>query len=101
MSTLTTTTTTVVVVDGGMVLGVSLAIVALLVVASVVGWQCYVGNVKLAKPDCSWMQEALDGLRGKSKKVGIEPAGELVQVDSQPQAMEVKQNRQDAQAPDV
>ena len=41
------TTTTVVGADGGMIVGVTLASVALLVVISMCGWQCYVGNVKV------------------------------------------------------
>ena len=33
--------------DGGMVLGVSLASIALIVVVGAISWQCYLGNVKV------------------------------------------------------
>lgn len=46
MSTITSTTTTVLPVDSGMIIGVTLASLALIVVVGAIGWQCYVGNVK-------------------------------------------------------
>jgi len=69
--------------DGGMVLGVSLASIALIVVVGAISWQCYLGNVKVQKPEtpekilkgvshnCQRLKEKMDSFR--TPKVGIEP----------------------------
>ena len=91
--------------DGGMIVGVTLAAVALIVVVSVIGWQCYVGNVKVQKPEmpekimkqvsenCQRMKEKMRG----SAKVGIEPSEPKAAWDTKPEAGTSGRTRQDAE----
>ena len=80
--------------DGGMVVGVTLAAVALIVVVSVIGWQCYVGNVKVEKPEMpqkimKQVSENCQKMKDKMRKskVGIEPSTEPKEAwESKPQA---------------
>ena len=80
--------------DGGMVVGVTLAAVALIVVVSVIGWQCYVGNVKVQKPEMPQkiMQQVSENCQKmkdkmRKSKVGIEPSTEPKEAwESKPQA---------------
>lgn len=80
--------------DGGMVVGVTLAAVALIVVVSVIGWQCYVGNVKVQKPEMpqkimKQVSENCQRMKDKMRKskVGIEPSTEPKEAwESKPQA---------------
>eukprot|EP00435_Cladocopium_sp_Y103_P064405 s1590_g26.t1 len=79
--------------DGGMVVGVTLAAVALIVVVSVIGWQCYVGNVKVQKPEMpqqimKQVSENCQRMKDKMRKskVGIEPSTEPKEAwESKPQ----------------
>ena len=86
--TLVTTVTSVPVevqfTDGGMVFGVVLAGIALVVAAGAIGWQCYVGNVKVQKPEMprELLKQVSDQWQGmkekmqwKSARVGTEPTG--------------------------
>ena len=117
--TLLTTVTTVPVelqeTDGGMVFGVVLAGLALVVVVGVISWQCYIGNVKVQKPEMpreliKQVSQQFQGMRErmpswKSAKVGIEPTGPGTEPkdawDTKPQQpvpkIEGRQARSDAQ----
>lgn len=115
--TLVTTVTSVPVevqfTDGGMVFGVVLAGIALVVVAGAIGWQCYVGNVKVQKPEMprELLKQVSDQWQGmkekmqwKSARVGTEPTGpgterkEAWPENPQPKPQaERKQARSDAQ----
>ena len=95
--------------DTGIVVGMSMAGVALFVVCGLIAWQCWQGNVEPIKVEmpsmsCQKLQEALTW---KSKRVDIEPSGPTGpgteptrawdDKPGQPSATEDRHTRQDAE----
>lgn len=94
--------------DGGMVMGVALASIALIVVVGAISWQCYLGNVKVQKPEtpekilkqvshnCQRLKEKMDSFR--TPKVGIEPPATTEPTDSSAKAgTQASTSKKDAQ----
>ncbi|CAJ1396666.1 unnamed protein product, partial [Effrenium voratum] len=95
--------------DTGIVVGMSMAGVALFVVCGLIAWQCWQGNVEPIKVEmpsmsCQKLQEALTW---KSKRVDIEPSGPTGpgteptrawdEKPGQPSATEDRHTQQDAE----